>query len=57
MATIIVRGDSILIRGFLRSMRGPVSYNQCRLHSSIGNVQAAEYDAVYYAEHDGSAVA
>jgi putative transposase len=32
-------------------------YNQRRLHSSIGNLPPAEYEAAYYAERDGSAVA
>ena len=32
-------------------------YNQRRLHSSIGDLPPAEYEAAYYAERDGSAVA
>jgi putative transposase len=32
-------------------------YNQRRLHSSIGNLPPGEYEAAYYAERDGSAVA
>ncbi len=32
-------------------------YNQRRLHSSIGNLPPAEFEAAYYAERDGSAVA
>jgi putative transposase len=32
-------------------------YNQRRLHNSIGNLPPAEYEAAYYAERDGSAVA
>ena len=32
-------------------------YNNRRLHTSIGNLPPAEYEAAYYAERDGSAVA
>src|SRR5262245_6500337 len=32
-------------------------YNNRRLHSANGNLPPAEYEAVYYAQRDGSAVA
>ncbi len=32
-------------------------YNNRRLHTSIGNLSPAEYEAAYYADRDGSAIA